>query len=115
MCCRAVTIGSVISMYVSYLRDAMFVCFHVFVKWVVWYSGLLWLVIFAVVSRCDKNPHISIFIGNTFFSGPSSSMRTDRWMERNDEANSRFSQFRERTKVKQQNMTKILEVFFLPT
>jgi len=45
--------GSVISMHVSYLQDAMFVCFHVFVKWVVWYSGLLWLVIFAVVSRCD--------------------------------------------------------------
>jgi len=35
------------------LRDAMFICFHVFVGWVVWYSGLLWLVIFAVVSRCD--------------------------------------------------------------
>ena len=31
----------------------MFICFHVFVRWVVWYSGLLWLVIFAVVSRCD--------------------------------------------------------------
>ena len=31
----------------------MFICFHVFVGWVVWYSGLLWLVIFAVVSRCD--------------------------------------------------------------
>jgi len=31
----------------------MLICFHVFVGWVVWYSGLLWLVIFAVVSRCD--------------------------------------------------------------
>ena len=31
----------------------MFICFHVFVGWVVWYSGLLGLVIFAVVSRCD--------------------------------------------------------------
>ena len=55
MCCRAVTIGSVISMYVSYLRDAVFVCFHVFVKWVVWYSGLLWLVIFAVVINTYKS------------------------------------------------------------
>jgi len=31
----------------------MSTCFHVFVRWVVWYCGLLWLVIFAVVSRCD--------------------------------------------------------------
>ena len=31
----------------------MFICFHVFVGWVVWDSGLLWLVIFAVLSRCD--------------------------------------------------------------
>ena len=31
----------------------MFNCIHVFVRWVVWYSGLLWLVIYAVVSRCD--------------------------------------------------------------
>jgi len=31
----------------------MFICFHVFVGWVVWYSGLLWLVIFVVMSRCD--------------------------------------------------------------
>ena len=45
--------GSVISIYVSYLRVAMFVCFHVFVRWVVWYSGLLWLVVLAVVFRCD--------------------------------------------------------------
>jgi len=31
----------------------MFVFFHVVVRWVVWYSGLLWLVVLAVVSRCD--------------------------------------------------------------
>jgi len=31
----------------------MFVGFHVFVRWVVWYSGLLWSVVLAVVSRCD--------------------------------------------------------------
>jgi len=31
----------------------MFFCFQVFVSWVVWYSGLLWLVVLVVVSRCD--------------------------------------------------------------
>ena len=45
--------GSVISIYVYYLRVAMFVCFHVFVRWVVWCGGLLWLEVLAVVSRCD--------------------------------------------------------------
>ena len=31
----------------------MFVCFHVSVRWVVWCGGLLWLVVSAVVYRCD--------------------------------------------------------------
>ena len=49
--CSAVTMGSVISIYVYYLRVDMFVCFHV--RWVVWCGGLLWLVVSAVVYRCD--------------------------------------------------------------
>jgi len=52
MCCRAVTMGSVISICLIFVGHYVRL-FHVFVRWVVWYSGLLWLVVFAVVSRCD--------------------------------------------------------------
>jgi len=45
--CSAVIMGSVISRYVWYLWVGMFVCFHVLL------GGLLWLVVSAVVNRCD--------------------------------------------------------------
>jgi len=44
--------GSVISICLIFVGRYVRL-FHVFVRWVVWYSGLLWLVVFAVVSRCD--------------------------------------------------------------
>jgi len=45
--------GRVISRYDYYLWVDMFVCFHVLLGGLLWCGGLLWLVVSAVVYRCD--------------------------------------------------------------
>ena len=51
--CSAVIMGSVISIYVQYLRVDIFICFHVLLGGLLWCGGFLCLVVSAVVYRCD--------------------------------------------------------------